>query len=125
MVKKKESDESLKGWPAIAKFLSQPVSTAQRWAGEGMPVTRIGRYVAATPADLERWLTREAGAKEPIHIPSAKTDLLAESEAGRFRGSQDSSQIGLWSTNSKHIRWGWQVLSVIASLSRLQVLQAS
>ena len=41
MVKQKESDESLKGWPAIAKFLSQPVSTAQRWAGEGMTLTRI------------------------------------------------------------------------------------
>jgi len=43
MGKQKESEESLKGWPAIAKFLSQSVSTAQRWAGEGMPVTRIGR----------------------------------------------------------------------------------
>src|SRR5437016_9181049 len=63
MPKLKESQESLKGWTAVAKFLSQPVSTAQRWANEGMPVTRIGRYVAASPAELERWLTREAGAK--------------------------------------------------------------
>jgi hypothetical protein len=37
MVKQKESDDSLKGWPAIAKFLSQPVSTAQRWAVKACP----------------------------------------------------------------------------------------
>jgi hypothetical protein len=30
MVKEKKSEEPLKDWPAIAKFLSQPVSTAQR-----------------------------------------------------------------------------------------------
>ena len=82
MVKKKESEESLKGWPAIAKFLSQPVSTAQRWASEGMPVTRIGRYVAASPAELEGWLTREAGTKETVHIPSANADLLADLKRG-------------------------------------------
>ena len=82
MVKQKKSEEPLKGWPAIAKFLSQPVSTAQRWASEGMPVTRIGRYVAASPAELERWLTREAGAKETVHIPSPNTDLLADLKRG-------------------------------------------
>src|SRR5947208_4416724 len=82
MVKEKKSAELLKGWPAIAKFLSQPVSTAQRWAGEGMPVTRIGRYVAASPAELERWLTREAGTKETVHIASYNTDLLADLKSG-------------------------------------------
>jgi len=45
--KQKKSEEALKGWAAIAKFLSQPVSTVQRSANEGMPVNRIGRYVAA------------------------------------------------------------------------------
>jgi len=85
MVKQKESVESLKGWSVIAKFLSQPVSTlstAQRWASEGMPVTRIGRYVAASPAELERWLTREAGTKETVHIASPTTDLLADLKRG-------------------------------------------
>ena len=82
MVKQKESDESLKGWPAIAKFLSQPPSTAQRWASEGMPVRRIGRYVAASPAELERWLTREAGTKETVHIASPNNDLLADLKRG-------------------------------------------
>src|SRR5206468_6934317 len=37
--KLKKSEESLKGWVAIAKFLSQPVSTVQRWANEGMDET--------------------------------------------------------------------------------------
>ena len=82
MHKQKEPDESLKGWAAIAKFLGQPVPTVQRWATEGLPVTRIGRYVAASPAELERWLTREAGTKETVHIPSADTDLLANLKRG-------------------------------------------
>ncbi len=82
MPRQKKPDESLKGWAAIAKFLSQPVSTVQRWANEGMPLTRIGRYVAASPADLERWLTQEAGAKETLHIPNEKTDLVADLKRG-------------------------------------------
>ena len=82
MPKQKKPDESLKGWAAIAKFLGQPVPTVQRWATEGMPLIRIGRYVAASPAELERWLTREAGAKETVHIPSANTDLLADLKRG-------------------------------------------
>ena len=82
MPKQKKPGESLKGWAAIAKFLSQPVSTVQRWASEGMPLTRIGRCVAASPEELERWLTREAGTKETVHISSAKTDLLADLKRG-------------------------------------------
>src|SRR2546430_15507248 len=81
-LEQKKSEESLKGWAGIARFLSQPVSTVQRWASEGMPVTRIGRYVAASPAELERWLTREAGAKKTVHIPSTDTDLLADLKRG-------------------------------------------
>jgi hypothetical protein len=82
MVKRKEPEVALQGWPAIAKLLSQPVSTAQRWASEGMPVTRTGRYVAASPAELERWLTREAGKKETVHISSPNTDLRADLKRG-------------------------------------------
>jgi methylase of polypeptide subunit release factors len=81
-VSEKKPDESLKGWPAIAKFLSQPVSTVQRWATEGMPVTRIGRYVGATPAELENWLSREAGTKQTVHIPTENTDLLVDLKRG-------------------------------------------
>lgn len=54
----------------------------QRWANEGMPVTRIGRYVAAAPAELERWLNREAGEKQAVHIPTENTDLLADLKRG-------------------------------------------
>ena len=54
----------------------------QRWANEGMPVTRIGRYVAASPAQLERWLTREAGTKETVHIPADNADLTADLKRG-------------------------------------------
>jgi len=82
MPKQKKPDESLKGWPAIAKFLSQPVSTVLRWANEGMPVTRIGRNVATSPAQLGRWLTREAGTKETVHIPADNADLTADLKRG-------------------------------------------
>ena len=54
----------------------------QRWANEGMPVTRIGRYVAASPAELERWLTREGGTKETVHIPADNADLTADLKRG-------------------------------------------
>lgn len=87
MKKKKEPERSspaaqpIKGWAAIAKFLGQHVSTVQRWATEGM-LTRIGRYVAAYPAELEDWLSREAGAKGTVHIASAGTDLLPDLKRG-------------------------------------------
>ena len=66
----------LKGWQEIAAFLSQPVSVAQRWAKDGMPVTRQGRYVTATPDELNRWLGREIG--EPVHLATPEGDLAAE-----------------------------------------------
>jgi len=81
-VKKVKPAEVLKGWAAIAKFLSQPTSTVQRWAGEGMPVKKIGRYVEASPAELEKWLAREAGTKSPVHIPTSDTDLTADLRRG-------------------------------------------
>jgi hypothetical protein len=42
----------LKGWGEIAEFLGQNVSVAQRWQHEGMPVTREGRFVYASPASV-------------------------------------------------------------------------
>jgi hypothetical protein len=35
----------LKGWQQIAAFLGQPISVAQRWANDGMPVKREGSNV--------------------------------------------------------------------------------
>ena len=71
----------LKGWKQIAGFLSQSTAVAQRWAKEGMPVIRQGRYATATPEDLNQWLGREAGG-EPIKVATATTDLSAELKRG-------------------------------------------
>jgi hypothetical protein len=71
----------LKGWQQIAAFLSQPVSVAQRWSKDGMPVNRQGRYVTATPDDLNKWLGREAGG-EPVKVATAALDLSAELKRG-------------------------------------------
>ena len=41
--KPEAKSELLKGWQQIAAFLGQPVSVAQRWASEGMPIKKEGR----------------------------------------------------------------------------------
>lgn len=58
----------VKGWKAIADYLGQPVGTIKRWAEEGMPVARAGRYVEAEPQKLSAWLGRESGVRKPVHI---------------------------------------------------------
>jgi hypothetical protein len=69
----------LKGWKAIADYLGQPISVAQRWGRSGMPIRREGRYTVATPEDLSRWLGRESGTGEQVHIAAeADTDLAAD-----------------------------------------------
>lgn len=72
--------ELLKGWKQIAEFLGQPISVAQRWATTGMPVTHQGRFVIATPEELNNWLGRESG--EPVHVATKETDLSAELNRG-------------------------------------------
>ena len=72
----------LKGWKQIAEFLGQPVAVAQRWAGEGMPVKRQGRYVETSPDQLTRWFGRESGTKEPVHIVTDDADLSADLKRG-------------------------------------------
>jgi hypothetical protein len=72
---------SLKGWQDIAGFLGQPISVAQRWAKTGMPVTRDGRFVTASPGALNEWLGRESGTG-PIHVATRQTDLSAELKRG-------------------------------------------
>ena len=80
-VKKKEhTPELLRGWRAIAEFLSQPSSTAQRWAKEGMPVRREGRNVVADPTELSTWVGRESHAPGAVTI--ASEDLLADLRRG-------------------------------------------
>lgn len=70
----------LKGWKQIAEFLGQPISVAQRWATTGMPVSRQGRSVVATPEELNKWLGRESG--EPVHVATNESDLSAELKRG-------------------------------------------
>jgi hypothetical protein len=73
--------ELLKGWQQIAAFLGQPVSVAQRWATEGMPVRKQGRYVETSREELNRWLGRESSG-EPVQIATADTDLSTELKRG-------------------------------------------
>ena len=74
------SSEILKGWQQIADFLGEPASVVQRWASEGMPVRRQGRYVETTPDELNAWLGKESG--KPVHVATEATDLTAELKRG-------------------------------------------
>jgi hypothetical protein len=77
-------DARLVGWKCIAEYLGQPIATAQRWAAlDGMPVRREGRYVEASPEELNRWLGRESASKQPVHITQRnEKDLAAELKRG-------------------------------------------
>ena len=81
MPKRKNESTSLKGWQQIAAFLGQPLSVARRWAKSGMPISRGGRNVYASPEELNRWLGRES-AGEPVQIRSESTDLSSELKRG-------------------------------------------
>jgi hypothetical protein len=70
----------LKGWQEIASFLGLPVSTVRRWAKFGMPISREGRRVQASPEELNRWLGREVS--EPVQIANEGIDLSAELKRG-------------------------------------------
>jgi hypothetical protein len=84
MAKRKKVEpepDLLKGWQQIAAFLGQPVSVVQRWAADGMPVRREGRYVESSREELNRWLGRESEG-EPVQIATPATDLSAELKRG-------------------------------------------
>ena len=70
----------LKGWSQISEFLGEPTSVVQRWASEGMPVRREGRFVSTTPDKLNAWLGKESG--KPVHVATEQTDLAAELKRG-------------------------------------------
>jgi hypothetical protein len=80
--KSKSTGQVLKGWAKIAEFLGQTVSVAQRWQKAGMPVTREGRSVYASPEELTAWVGTERGKKEPIHIAGEGEDLLGDLRQG-------------------------------------------
>jgi len=72
--------ETLKGWQQIASFLGEPVPVVQRWANEGMPVHRQGRFISTTADELNSWLHRESG--KPVHVATDNADLTAELKRG-------------------------------------------
>jgi hypothetical protein len=84
--------EKIKGWASIAKYMGQPTATVQHWAKSGMPVTRDGRSVVASPEELNKWLGHESGRQ--TKILTNETDLsallkhgLKDARAGRKRSS--------------------------------------
>jgi hypothetical protein len=77
---KREAPDTLKGWQQIADFLGEPQSVVQRWATEGMPVRKEGRFVSTSPDELNAWLGKESG--KPVHAVTETTDLTAELKRG-------------------------------------------
>jgi hypothetical protein len=67
----------LKGWTAIARFLGIPVATAHRWASEGMPVRREGRFTVADRDGVSAWLGRESHMPKPAHVMTEDADMAA------------------------------------------------
>src|SRR3984893_800928 len=76
----KTQPETLNGWQQIAGFLGEPTSVVQRWASEGMPIRRQGRFVTTTPEELNAFLGKESG--KPVHVATEDTDLTAELKRG-------------------------------------------
>ena len=76
----KNEPDTLTGWNQISSFLGEPSSVVQRWASEGMPVRKQGRFVTTTPAELNAWLGKESG--KPVHVATESTDLTAELKRG-------------------------------------------
>lgn len=71
------SEGTLKGWTAIARFLGIPVATAQRWASEGMPVRREGRFTVADREAVSAWLGRESHMSKPAHVMTKDADMAS------------------------------------------------
>ncbi|MCU1255233.1 MAG: hypothetical protein JWM83_1532 [Candidatus Angelobacter sp.] len=67
----------LKGWTAIARYLGIPVATAHRWASEGMPVRREGRFAVADREAVSAWLGRESHMPKPAHVMTEDADMAA------------------------------------------------
>lgn len=79
--KKAAQDGKLKGWKGIASFLGISESAAHRWAKNGMPVKREGRFTIAEPEELRRWVGRESHMPEAAHIVTPETDISAALKA--------------------------------------------
>jgi hypothetical protein len=80
--RKSTGSDRLQGWKEIARFLGQPIATAQHWGKTGMPVEREGRYTVASRDKLSAWLGKESRMGAPAHIPTKGDDLAAELKRG-------------------------------------------
>jgi phage terminase Nu1 subunit (DNA packaging protein) len=79
--KNKPADGKLKSWKAIGAYLGISESAAQRWASQGMPVKKEGRFTVADREELRRWLGRESHMPEAAHIVTPETDVSAALKA--------------------------------------------
>jgi hypothetical protein len=80
ITKKNKTSTILKGWQQIAAYLGHPPAVVQRWASDGMPVRKQGRYVETTLEELNQWLGKQSG--KPVHFATTNTDLTAELKRG-------------------------------------------
>jgi hypothetical protein len=71
------ADNALEGWTAIARYLGIPVATAHRWASEGMPIRREGRFTVADRDAVSAWLGRESHMPKPAHVMTEDADMAA------------------------------------------------
>lgn len=69
------AEGELRGWRAIAHYLGMPVATAHRWANEGMPVRREGRFTVADREAVSAWLGRESHMPKPAHVMTQDADM--------------------------------------------------
>jgi hypothetical protein len=79
---KSKSESRLKGWAAIAEFLGQTPSVAQRWHKEGMPITVESRAVYGNPEELTQWVGTDAGKVKPVHIANEEENLMEDLKQG-------------------------------------------
>ena len=81
MAAKTAKTQTLKGWQAIASFMGQTPAVVERWARQsGLPVSRQGRYVVASPEELNQWLGRQSG--EPVQVASESENLAGDLKRG-------------------------------------------
>jgi hypothetical protein len=73
----KSAEQKLTGWKAIADYLAIPVATAHRWAKDGMPVHREGRFTVADAKELSAWIGRESHMPAPAHVITAGADIAS------------------------------------------------
>lgn len=80
--KAKAPPDELKSWNAISEYLRKPITTVKRWASEGMPVDRHGRFVTANKARLATWLGEGDELRGSVHITTPGEDLTADLRKG-------------------------------------------